>query len=70
MKEWIASWLTKAGVNDLTTKVVEVEGKFQIKINQSLPRIGDQIFHKQIIDIGVYDDEGNENIIKDILIID
>jgi aminopeptidase N len=45
---WVESWLSKSGVNELTSKVSRnrEDGSFDISIMQSLPRFGDPVYHE------------------------
>jgi len=46
---WTDSWLTKAGVNEITADLqgIDENGNGSIIVSQSLPVHGDQVYHEQ-----------------------
>ena len=71
-KEWVDSWLTTKGINNLEP-IIEYNSDKSIKslnINQSNEKTKDNRLRKQIIDIAVYDFNYNKFIIKNVVIND
>ena len=70
LSEWVDSWLTKAGVNELTA-VIEHKSyndTYSVHVQQKYPTSGDRIYHSQVLDIAFYDARGNQRIVSNVKI--
>ena len=67
-KAWATNWLTKAGVNEILA-VVEKDlpnNKYRISLRQWKAKHGDPIFHEQVLDLALYDDDMNFEFVRDV----
>eukprot|EP00347_Sterkiella_histriomuscorum_P001356 403372348 len=65
---WAHNWLTKSGINQVIPVIEKNldKGTYTLSIKQTSSQFGDPILKEQIIDIALYDNNGNERIIKNI----
>ena len=68
LQQWVDSWLTKSGVNEVHAWIEPKDGKFTLHVQQKYPRNGDQVYHEQIVDIALYYKEGEQRIISNVRI--
>lgn len=68
-RNWVDSWLLKAGANNLTSHWQQNEDQsWTLSVKQGYPRFGDQVLHEQVIDVAFYDENCQEKLIKDVFI--
>jgi aminopeptidase N len=71
-KQWVDSWLTTKGINNLEPIIVYNPDKSikSLEIKQSNEKTSNNRLRKQIIDIAVYDKDYNKFIISNVVIND